>query len=360
MILNELSPMLNSEPVLLDVTDKSLYSFNEHENMALFRNVAATAALDRFFSLADSDAAHFAIYMAEKVPYIKDAFDAIKGETEIVAKLSANARKKLESGEWKWLFADDGSGMLPALYDNVGKHFAEQIRVGEQTIRPELMGALMSLVQKSNLDALTEKVIYLTGITERIAVGQYNDRVAMFYGARQMYIAAMSMDDPENRRVALLNAASSADSAIAALQQTIRYDLNNLASIKSSKQLEESTKLIAKCFSKLNDSVQISVNVYSALGEHRALLSAVTCYQCFVEQTLLAIPDNVHDKTYSGCTLAEIMHSCSSGKDTDWRHIPNEIVDVCNTIIQTERQTIDALSAAIEHEMLGGTGNEGM
>lgn len=65
----------------------------------------------------------------------------------------------------------------------------------------------------------------------------------------------MGMNDTDNRRIALLNAAKSANEAIASLQQSIRYDLNNLANVKSGKQLDESTKLIAKCFAKLNDSV---------------------------------------------------------------------------------------------------------
>lgn len=205
------------------------------------------------------------------------------------------------------------------------------------------------MTQKNNLDALMQKVMELTGAVERIAAGQYNDRVAMFYGARQLYIEAMSMDDPENRRITLLNAAKSADDAIATLQQTIRYDLNNLLEIKTSKQLEESTKMIAKCFSKLNDSVQISVNTYAALGENRALLAAVASYQCFVEQTWL--PKREGGK-YDGCTLAEIMFTSSEKTELDWRALPFEIVDACETIIQTERETRGVLTEAVESQRL--------
>ena len=80
----------------------------------------------------------------------------------------------------------------------------------------------------------------------------------MFYEARQTYIEAIAMVEPEDRRMALLNAAHSANKAIASLQQTVRQ-----------------------------------------LCSHQK------------EQSLLAIPEKTADKKYSGCTLAEIMHSCA-------------------------------------------------
>lgn len=354
---NKNALILRPKQALFDVTDKSLYSFSEREGMLIFREASTVMALNRFFSLADSDAAKIVVYLTEKAPHIKKVFDSLKGKTELVIKLSENAREKLESEEWRWVFAKDGSGMLPSLKD-AAEHFAEQIRVGQKTVRPHVLNSLMGLIQKNNLDALTDKVIYLTDIVEQIAAGQYNDRVAMSYGARQLYIEAMSMDDPENRRIALLNAAKTADDAIASLQQTIRYDLNNLPSLKSGKLLGERTRLIAKCFSKLNDSVQISVNVYNALGENRALLAAVTSYQCFVEQTLLSRPESNPDKKYFGCNLAEIMHSCSEIDGTDWRQLPKEIVGACETIIRTERETIEVLSEELECKRIGGQDEE--
>lgn len=358
MNINENALLLRPEQTLFDVTDKSLYSFSERESGLKFREVSTIMALNQFFSLADSDAAKFVVYIAEKMPPLKSFFDSLRGKTEFVVKLSDEARKKLESEEWRWVFAKDGNGMIPSLYDNMGKHFAEQIRVGEKTIRPDMLNSLIGLTQKNNLDALTEKVIYLTDIVERIAAGQYNDRISMFYGARQIYIEAISINDPISRKIALLNAVKSANDAISMLQQTIKSDLNSLATLKSGKQLGERTRLIAKCFSKLNDSVQISVNVYAALGENRALLASVTSYQCFVEQTLLTVPDKISDKNYLGCTLAEIMHSCSEMDGTNWRQLPSEIVGACETIIRTEHETIEVLSKEFLPQRIGGQENE--
>lgn len=179
--------ILRLERELLDVTDRSLYSFGDQESMARFHKAAMAVALDEFISFADSDVAKFVIYAIEKVPHVKSFFDSLRGETELVAKLSKTAQEKLNDNEWRWVFAKDGSGMLPAL-QNESKHFAEQVRIGEKIIRPDMLDSLINLTQKNNLDALTEKIADLTVAVERIAAGQYSDRVAMFYSARQTYI----------------------------------------------------------------------------------------------------------------------------------------------------------------------------
>lgn len=118
----ETALILRPEQALLDVTDKSLYSFNERESMAKFREASTVMALNRFFSLADSEAAQLIVGIAEKVPGdLKNTFDSLKGKTELVVKMSEEARKKLESGgEWHWVLASDGGGMLPSMKDAAG------------------------------------------------------------------------------------------------------------------------------------------------------------------------------------------------------------------------------------------------
>ena len=82
----ETALILRPEQALLDVTDKSLYSFNERESMAKFREASTVMALNRFFSLADSEAAQLIVGIAEKVPHLKNTFDSLKGKTELVVK----------------------------------------------------------------------------------------------------------------------------------------------------------------------------------------------------------------------------------------------------------------------------------
>ena len=125
MEINKSNNALIARPTqsLFDVTDKSLYSFNEREGLSKFREVANIVALDNFFLLADSDAAKFVFYLGEKIPHFQNLFNAIKGKTELVAKLSDKAKEKLASGEWYWVTTKGGSDLLTTLKDEAG-HFA--------------------------------------------------------------------------------------------------------------------------------------------------------------------------------------------------------------------------------------------
>ena len=78
--------------------------------MAKFREASTVMALNRFFSLADSEARSAYCCIAEKVPHLKNTFDSLKGKTELVVKMSEEARKKLEKRRvalgfgkrWQW------------------------------------------------------------------------------------------------------------------------------------------------------------------------------------------------------------------------------------------------------------------
>jgi hypothetical protein len=120
---NKTALLLRPKQPLLDVTDKSLYPFNgQSDSMTVFREASSVEAFDRFFSIIESDEVKSVVYIVEKVPTLKKVFDSFIGNPELVAKLSANAQQKLESGEWRWLFAKDGSGMISRIYDDVAKN----------------------------------------------------------------------------------------------------------------------------------------------------------------------------------------------------------------------------------------------
>ena len=335
------APLVRYEPPLLDVTDKTLYSFGRRGALSKLSESSDVMALDRLLRIVTSDTLKAA---AAKVPALMKFLESLQGQTVLIPKLSAFAQQKLASGDWHWVFAKDGSGILTTLRD--AKSFTEQVKLEEVSFRPELVDSLVNVAQASSLAQLAEQINQLSDAVERIAAGQHFDRIARFYAARQLYIEAMGMTNSEHRRLALLNAAQVATEAAAGLQQELRYELTTLAATKGTKQLDRSTQRIADGFSHLNDTVQVSVFAYSALGEQQALLASVRGYQCFVEDTLLSVPENASIPAYEGATLAEIMYSCSKQGELDWRQLPLSVVETCEQIIETEHEARRALSAA--------------
>lgn len=337
------APLVRYDPPLLDVTDKALYSFNRRSVLTKLSESSGAMAFDRLIRTASSDTLEAA---ASKIPGLLKVLESMEGHKDLIVKLSGEAREKLASGEWSWLFAKDGSGILPTLRDET-KHWAKQVRLEEVTRHPELLDSLVNVTQSNNLAMLAEQINQLSDSVERIAAGQHLDRIARFYAARQLYIEAMSMTDPAHRRAALLHAAQVATEASAALQQELKYELSSLATTKGVKQLDRSTQRIADGFSHLNDTVQLSIFAYSALGEQHALLASIRSYQCFIEDTLLSVHDGTSLSEYKGATLAEIMYSTSERSGVDWREVPVLVVRTCEEIIGTEQEVRLALSSTL-------------
>lgn len=335
------APLVRYEPPLLDVTDKSLYSFSRRSVLTKLNESSGVMAFDRLIRTASSETLEVA---ASQIPALLKVLESMEGQTDLIVKLSKEARQKLSSGEWSWLFAKDGSGILPTLRDET-KHWAKQVRLEEVTRHPELLDSLVNVAQSNNLAMLAEQINQLSDAVERIAAGQHLDRIARFYAARQLYIQAMSMTDSGDRRAALLHAAQVATEAAAVLQQELKYELSTLGTTKGAKQLDRSSQRIADGFSHLNDTVQLSIFAYSALGEQQALLASVRSYQCFIEDTLLSVPDLPSSSALKGATLAEIMHSSSERSDVDWREVPVLVVEACEQIIGTEQEVRLALSS---------------
>jgi hypothetical protein len=335
------APLVRYEAPLLDVTDKSLYSFNRRSVLTKLSESSGAMAFDRLIRTTSSDTLEAT---ASKIPALLKVLESMEGHKDLVVKLSAEAREKLASGEWSWLFAKDGSGILPTLRDE-SKHWAEQVRLEEVIRHPELLDSLVNVAQSNTLAVLAEQINQLSDAVEHIAAGQHLDRIARFYAARQLYIEAMSMTDPAHRRAALLHAAQVATEAAAALEQELKYELSSLATTKGVKQLDRSTQRIADGFSHLNDTIQLSIFAYSALGEQHALLASIRSYQCFIEDTLLSVPDGMRLTAYKGATLAEILYSSSQRSDVDWRAVPVRVVETCEEIIGTEQEVKLALSS---------------
>lgn len=331
------APLVRYESPLLDVTDKSLYSFNRQSVLTKLSESSGAMALDRLVKSVSGDAVRIA---ASKIPGLLKVFESLQGETDWIAKLSAEGRRKLASGEWSWIFAKDGSGILPTLRDEA--KWANQVRLEEVTRHPELLDSLVNVAQSNSLAMLAAQINELSNAVERIAAGQHFDRIARFYAARQLYIEAMSMTDPTHRRTALLNAAQVATEGAAVLQQELKYELSGLAATKGSRQLDRSTERVADGFSHLNDTVQISIFAYSALGEQQALLASTRSYQCFIEDTLLSVAKATG--RYAGSTLAEVMYASSRLNDVDWREVPIRVVGTCEAIIGAEQEVRLALS----------------
>jgi len=145
----------------------------------------------------------------------------------------------------------------------------------------------LSAIQ-GQLAAISEQIQDLNKLVKRVEQGQYNDRYAGFFSARQLVIEGLIAQDKKLKNELLLAAIKMSNQTIAKLMLAINQDANNFMDTKIKiKEAERIENLLQNSIGYLNTTIHLNLVIYSVLGEKEALISTLTNYQSFIEQTLL-------------------------------------------------------------------------
>ena len=257
---------------------------------------------------------------------IKNIFSA--GEKVFEAVLTPEELEALANGTLKFGESHIVDGTLyPRLYE-VGEN-GEAIRerfvtLQERTLPNDVMPSLTSFAMQQQIQSIKNKLDEISETLGLIEQGQRNDRIALCLSARQKYIEALAISDPALQRVALMNAASTANDARFLLMQTILTDIEAIATkqITKKKKKDEINAGIREALVYVNDTTLIAANAFSLLGEKNAFLATIMSYKVFIEEAFLS-------KTPEGFSYAEILYDhwniLKNGSEFDWRQLPVEV-----------------------------------
>lgn len=267
------------------------------------------------------------------------------GETVFEAVLTPEEIEALENGTLK--FGDshivDGT-LYPRLYEigDNGKEIRDRFATLQKSVRPnDVMPSLTSFAMQQQVQSVKKKLDEMNETLGLIEQGQRNDRIALCLSARQQYIEALTISDPSLQRVALMNAARTANDARFQLMQTMLTDIDVVVSGKgkiSKKKKDEINANIREALVYVNDTTLIVANAHSLLGERDAFLATLMSYKVFIEEAFLT-------KTTDNHTYAEILYDhwniLKNGADFDWRKLPLQVShDLQSAIDNSEFLTI--------------------
>lgn len=303
----------------IDVTKKELYNY-DFGSYAL----APLQAVANQISIAKT-----AMGLSKLVAQ-KDKI-AAKKDVEYVAKLSKEAKKKLDSGEWSWGLKKNMNEMYGVLrVQNTGK-IQEMVGLEERTLKQ--LGVNPQLIaMQAALEGIMEQLERLNKLMERIEQGKYNDRYAGFFSARQLVVEALAMNDDESRKNLLLSAVKISNETIAKLMLSIHQDA--YAFIDPTTSRADATRIdhfLQNSIGYLNSSVQLNLVAYTVLGEKDALVGALVNYQSFMEQTLLS-------QTQYGHSLAWNLDNSRSGDDGRISRVAKTVTTKIERLVQATRK----------------------
>lgn len=180
--------------------------------------------------------------------------------------------------------------------------------------------------------SLAEQIESLNQIIKRVEQGQYNDRFAGFFSARQLIIEGMSTKDDFVRKELLVSAIKTNNETIGKLMFSIHSDSAVLLDVNTApKDATRINNFLQTSIGYLNSSVQLNLIAYTALGEQDALYSALTNYQSFIEQKLLS--SNNSEKT-----VAWLLDNGSKGNQGKIAELAQNVSDRIATLTNEYHQ----------------------
>lgn len=215
---------------------------------------------------------------------------AQKGETEYVANLTDYAKKKLAEGEWVFGTKKKTGQRYGTLRDKHG-HFISQVELNPREVKE--LGELENLSAiQSQLHEISKQLEELSHQVIRVEQGQYNDRYAGFFTARQLLVEACLSNNEQLKQDLLLSAIKTAHETQSKVMLALHLDANELVSPKLKiKEAQRLTSRIQQSMAYLNGSVQLTLIAYTTLGEQGALLACLNNYKAFMEQVFLTQQD---------------------------------------------------------------------
>ena len=210
-----------------------------------------------------------------------------ENDVEYVAKLSDNVRQQLKEGKLDFVVEKLTGETKATLRDTKTGDFAGNINLEKKDIKD--LGSLPELAaMQSQLNEISEQLEDINHNIKRVEQGQYNDRYAGFFSTRQMLMESMSLNDDVLKRQLLSSAIQSSNETIGKLMLTLRQDANDFLDFKlKQSKANELENRINESLSYLNSTIQLNLITYTMLGEPQAVLSTVSNYRSFINQTFL-------------------------------------------------------------------------
>ncbi|QBR48091.1 hypothetical protein [Leuconostoc kimchii] len=292
----------NNKSLIVDVTNKTLYNYDFGSySLAPLQKAAGITIGEKIKKEL--------IANVSKAELLQKS--GSKNNVEYVAKFTNEAREKLKTGEWSLGVKKDTNDLFGIIKETKTGKNKSIITLDAKTV--DKLGNLTELSAiQGQLTEITEQIEGLNRLIERIEQGQYNDRFAGFFSARQLVIEALASNNNDLKKDLLISAVKTNNDTIAKLMFTIRQDADAFIDMKTkAKDAKRIDDFLQNSIGYLNASIQLNLVAYTAMGEKMPLMATLVNYQSFIEQTLLK---QIGDSEKSVSWKIDNMHQGTEGK----------------------------------------------
>lgn len=205
-----------------------------------------------------------------------------QSEIEYVANLSDIAKEKLASGEWSLGVRKKTGETYAVIKDTLTGKNKSFLTIDKKVVKDLGILPELSAIQ-GQLASLSEQIEVLNRNIQRIEKGQYNDRFAGFFSARQLVIEGMASENESIKYELLLGAIKLSNETVGKLMYSIHEDVLALIDTKlKSRDAKRIDELLQNSLGYLNSCVQLNLIAYTVLTEQKSLYATLANYHSFI------------------------------------------------------------------------------
>lgn len=211
---------------------------------------------------------------------------------EYVASFSTEATRKLKAGEWALGIRRSSGKTMAIIKDVATGKIRENATLAEKDLK-RLKNLPEFWAVQHQLNEISEQISNLSSLVFSIEQGQYDDRFSGFLSSRQTLIEGLISSDTQTRKTLILSSIVNNNETIGKLMFSLRREANLFINPNvSTEQANESEHFLNESFWYLNQTIQLNLIAYVALGEIRPLTASLNNYKAFIEQVLLTSDKN--------------------------------------------------------------------
>lgn len=310
------------EELVLNPNELSLYRYDlRYLSLAPLQRVTANRLSEKMFQVVQENGLLERLTNSDK-----------KGDVEYVASLTDYAKDKLAKGEWV-IGTRKETGTLYGVLKNAhtGKivHQVDLVPSEIEQLAP-LTG--LSAIQ-AQLGQIVRQLEDIAGVLARVEQGQYTDRYAGFFTARQLVIEALVSRNDAVKQKLLISAIEQTNETRSRLMLALQLDVTSYTNPNLSNR--DSTILeyrIPQTINYLNALVQLTVITYTALEEMDAIIACLTNYKTFVKDIFFT------PYTNEGRCLAWQLDNFSKGNSSYFRNSFSDVTTNIEKVIEAATQ----------------------
>lgn len=285
--------------IFIDSDDVEIIDTSEYKNNVAKYFSSKSGVANQLITLANGTFNKIK-NMLYAAPSFVNELKSIVPEETLQAVLTDEQKSKLASGSLELMTKKDGS-LMATLINPETKRIVAHLEMESVKVPPDISQAITNYTSQMQMAQIAEQIQLVQLAIEEVRQGQENDRLALAYSCQQKLLQAMSIKNPDLKKMLLMQVISDAEDSRNKLMLSqnvnIEFIKEQPESLLAKLIKGDSAKKINSRMNEIRDSL-CAVNIVSMsaaiafqeMGEPEAARQSLLYYADYINKAYLSTP----------------------------------------------------------------------